>query len=545
MKNKYLLALLTFFLCSCQHSKPRASETDVVIYGGTSAAVTAAVQVKKMGKTVVIVCPEKHLGGLTASGLGWTDSGRKEVIGGLSHEFYHRIWKKYQEDDNWTWQNKEAGLKHKAFKNKDQTAWVFEPHIAEEVFEDFVKEYDIKVFRNEWLDRQHGIEKVNGQIKSITMLSGKIFKAKIFIDAGYEGDLLAAAGVSFKVGREANSTYGEGLNGFQVSSRHHQFQGIIDPFVVEGDPKSGLLPRIGKKPSSKLGDGDSGVQAYNYRTCMTNIAENRLPFPRPKNYDAKQYELLLRTLKAGSTHVFGRTMMMVNGKTDTNNHGSFSTDNIGMNHEYPEGSYARRKEILQEHEDYQKGFYYFICNDPRVPEKIQQRMKKWGLAKDEFVDNGNWPTQIYVRVARRMIGEVVMNQNHLEKIIETPKSIGMGSYSMDSHNIQRYALIDKKSGKWTVRNEGDIQVGLKAPYEISYGSIIPKKEQCLNLLVPCAVSASHIAYGSIRMEPVFMILGQSAATAACLAIDKKTAVQDVDYKNLKKILLIDNQVLTR
>ena len=515
----------------------------MVIYGGTSAAVTAAVQVKKMGKTVVIVCPEKHLGGLSASGLGWTDSGRKEVIGGLSREFYHRIWKKYQDDDNWKWQSQEAGFKHKAFKNEDQTAWVFEPHIAEEVFEDFINEHSIEVFRDEWLDRQDGVNVVNGRIKSITMLSGKKFKAKIFIDAGYEGDLLAAAGVRYKVGREANSKYGERLNGFQVSSHAHQFKGIVDPFVVEGDPKSGLLPRIGKKPLSKPGDGDFGVQAYCYRTCLTHITGNRVPFPKPKNYDAKQYELLLRTLKAGSTHVFGKFDMMVNGKTDTNNHGSFSTDNIGMNHDYPEGSYAKRKEILQEHEDYQKGFYYFICNDPRVPVKVQQRMNKWGLAKDEFTDNDNWPTQIYVRVARRMIGEVVMNQNHLEKKIKTPKSIGMGSYNMDSHNIQRYAFFDKKSGKWTVRNEGDIQTRLNAPYEIAYGAIVPKKEQCTNLLVPCAVSSSHIAYGSIRMEPVFMILGQSAATAACMAIDEKIAVQDVNYKRLKTRLIKDKQKL--
>ncbi len=520
---------------------------DVVVYGGTSAAISAAVQVKKMGKTVVVVSPDSHLGGLSSSGLGWTDSGRKEAIGGIARDFYHRVWRHYQSVESWKWQDMEdygnRGQGAPAIDGDRRTMWIFEPHVAEQVFESWVKEHEIEVLRNEWLNREKGVEKIDGRIKSITTLSGNRFEGEIFLDCTYEGDLMAAAEVGYFVGRESNKAFGETLNGVQLArARKHQFSGKVDPFVIAGDPSSGLLARISAQGPGSEGEGDIKMQAYNFRLCLTQVPDNRLPFPKPENYDPAQYELLLRTLLMGSRHVFGKFDLIPNAKTDTNNHGPFSTDNIGMNYRYPEASYEERKKIIREHEEYQKGYFYFLCNDPRVPEDVSNKMGSWGLAKDEFADNGHWPHQIYVREARRLVSDFVMTELHLRKIKETPRSIGMGSYNMDSHNVQRYVARDEKGNAY-VLNEGDIQANPGGPYQISYGSIVPKSKECLNLLVPVCVSSSHIAFGSIRMEPVFMILGQSAATAAVFAIEDEVPVQEVSYEKLASRLSEDGQVL--
>ncbi len=536
---------LIFLGCSRPNNATENTDSyDIVIYGGTSAGVISAVQAKRMGKSVVIVGPDIHLGGLSSGGLGFTDSGRKEVIGGLSREFYQRLYTHYEKSDAWKWQARDAygnkGQGTPAIDGEARTMWIFEPHAAEKVFEDFVTEHDIPVFRDEWLDRARGVEKKNGRISRITMLSGKTFMGKMFIDATYEGDLMAAAGVSYHVGREANSLYGEEWNGVQtgVLHHHHWFKSDISPYVIPGDPSSGLLPRISAEHPGEKGAGDDKVQAYCYRMCLTDHPDNRVPFAKPEGYDVSQYELLVRVYESGWADTFNKFDPVPNRKTDTNNHGPFSTDNIGMNYDYPEASYERRAEILKEHEVYQKGLMYFIANDPRVPEATRNEMSRWGLAKDEFVDNGNWPHQIYVREARRLIGEYVMTEGDTLGTRQVPRSVGMGSYALDSHNVQRYV---KPNG--FVQNEGDIGVTPKQPYQISYGSLIPKKGECENLLVPVCVSSSHIAFGSIRMEPVFMILGQSAATAASQAIDQSVAVQDVDWETLQAQLLADKQVL--
>jgi len=523
------------------------ADHDVVVYGGTAAGVIAAVQVKKMGKSVVIVCPDKHLGGLSSGGLGFTDTGNKAVIGGLSREFYHRVWKHYDQPKAWKWQKREEygnkGQGTPAIDGEQRTQWIFEPHVAELVFEDFIKEHQIPVHRDEWLERGKGVKKEGTRITAITMLSGKTYAGKMFIDATYEGDLMAAAGVDYHVGREAKAVYGEQWNGVQTGVLHHRHHfGVlkqkISPFVVPGDPKSGVLPRVSTEPPGEYGAGDKRVQAYCYRMCLTDHPDNRIPFPRPEGYDALQYELFLRILLAGWRETFDKFDPIPNRKTDTNNHGPFSTDNIGRNYDYLDATYERRREILKEHETYQKGWLWFIANDPRVPKDVQDRMRQWGLPRDEFTDNGNWPHQIYVREARRMIGHFVMTENELLKRRPTPDSVGMGSYTIDSHNVQRYITPDG-----SVQNEGDIGVSTKGPYEIAYGSLVPKRGQVDNMLVPVCVSSSHIAFGSIRMEPVFMILGQSAATAACLAIDDAIAVQDVDYQELRERLEADGQVL--
>jgi hypothetical protein len=526
-------------------NKNKTYNADIIIYGGTSAAVIAAVRASKLGKSVIMVSPDKHLGGLTAGGLGFTDTGNKSVIGGLSREFYHRIFLHYQKNDSWKWQKKEAygnkGQGTPAIDGENRTMWIFEPHAAEGIFEDFVKENHIQVLRDEWLDRENGVKMRDGKIVSIKTLDGSTFTGKMFIDATYEGDLMAAAGVGFFVGREANSVYNEKWNGVEtgVFQHGHHFKHHIDPYKVPGDPSSGLLPLISAAPPGIKGEGDKRIQAYCYRMCLTNNPENRVPFPRPTGYDPGQYELLIRVFNAGWRELFHKFDPIPNMKTDTNNHGPFSTDNIGMNYAYPEGSYKIRQKIIEEHQTYQKGLMYFMATDPRMPREVQQELNTWGLARDEFADTGNWPHQLYVREARRMVSDYVMTENEILGKRPVTDSIGMGSYGLDSHNTQRYVTPEGYA-----QNEGDIGVGVPRPYGISYKAIIPKEQECRNLLVPICASSSHIAYGSIRMEPVFMILGDAAATAAASAIDDHVNVQQVNYGQLKRQLLQQNQHLT-
>ncbi|MCO5238835.1 MAG: FAD-dependent oxidoreductase [Chitinophagaceae bacterium] len=517
---------------------------DIIIYGGTSAAVTAAVQAARLGKSVIIVSPDKHLGGMTSGGLGYTDTGNKTVIGGLAREFYHRIYLHYDRPEAWTWQKKEEygnkGQGTPAVDGENRTMWIFEPHVAEKVFGDFISENHIRVLRNEWLDREKGVKMKNGRITSVSTLSGKEFKGRMFIDATYEGDLMAAARVSYAVGRESTSRYNEKWAGIvkEVFHHGHYFESKIDPYKIPGNPSSGLLPRITADLPGANGEGDRKVQAYCYRMCLSNHPDNRIPFPKPQDYDPYQYELLVRVFNSGWTELFEKFDPIPNHKTDTNNHGPFSTDNIGMNYAYPEAPYALRQQILNEHKTYQQGLMYFISTDPRIPHKIQEEFNTWGLAKDEFADNGHWPHQLYIREARRMVGEKIMTEHEILGKKPVTDSIGMGSYTLDSHNTQRYITTEGY-----VQNEGDFGIRVPEPYRISYASILPQKKECENLLVPVCLSSSHVAYGSIRMEPVFMILGESAGTAACLAIENKISVQQVNYDELKRQLEKQGQKL--
>ena len=536
---------ITALVGCTQRPEKRPAETfDVVVYGGTSAGMSAAVQVKRMGRSVVVVAPERHLGGLSSSGLGWTDTGDKAVIGGLAREFYHRIWLHYENPASWNWQTREGygnrGQGTPAVDGEHRTMWIFEPHVAERVFEDLVKEHEIDVRRDQWLDRVDGVLLESGRIRSIATLDGSVFAGSAFIDATYEGDLLAAAGVTYKIGREGVDEFGEEWAGVQKDARHHGhfFPPQVDPYVVPGDPVSGLLPRISPEPPGEHGQGDTRIQAYCYRMCLTKVPENRVPFAKPDGYDPQQYELILRVLDAGWRELFRKFDPIPNGKTDTNNHGPFSTDNIGMNYAYPDGSYDERERIVREHVQYQQGLLYFVSNDPRVPKDVRDDFAQWGLARDEFADNGNWPHQLYVREARRLVGEFVMTEHECLAKRDVPEPVGMGSYAMDSHHVQRYVTQEG-----FVQNEGDIGVRPLSPYGIAYGSLTPRRGEAENLLVPVCVSASHIAYGSIRMEPVFLILGQSAATAAVLSIDHGIAVQDLEYAALRSRLLADGQIL--
>ncbi|MGO8751516.1 MAG: FAD-dependent oxidoreductase [Thermoguttaceae bacterium] len=494
----------------------QAQEYGIVVYGGTSSGVIAAVQAARLGKSVVLVEPGRHLGGMTSGGLGATDIGNKGAIGGLARAFYRRLGKHYGTDE----------------------AWTFEPHAAEQAMDAMAAEKAVAVLRGERLDLAHGVRKEGNRIVSIAMESGRTLRGKVFIDATYEGDLMAKASVSYTVGREANAQYRETFNGVQLGSQAHQFRRPVDPYLKPGDPASGLLPGVHAGGPGEHGLGDRRVQAYNFRMCLTDDPANRIPFPKPTGYNPLRYELLLRYIQAGIFDALGSNQRMPGEKTDTNNNGAFSSDNIGMNYEYPDGDYATRERIFQEHVTYQQGMMWFLANDPRVPRKVHDEVHRWGLCRDEFVTTGGWPHQLYVREARRMISACVMTQHHCQGREVAGDSIGLAAYGMDSHNTQRYV----RDGH--ALNEGDVQVHGFTPYPISYRSIVPKAAECENLLVPVCLSATHIAYGSIRMEPVFMVLGQSAATAASQAIDQGVGVQAIDIRQLQRQLLTDGQILT-
>jgi hypothetical protein len=517
---------------------------DVLVYGGTSAGVAAAVQAARMGKRVVLVNPSEYLGGLSSGGLGFTDLGNPNVVGGISREFYHRLYLHYQQDAAWTHQSKASfektgGQGVRAMDADRQLMWTFEPSVAEQIFNDLIKEANVPVVHAR-LDLNNGVAKSGPRIQSLRTEDGRTFAAKAFIDATYEGDLMAKAGVSYTLGREPNAQYGETINGIQAKrSTKNQLPPGIDPYKVKGDPKSGLLPGVNPDPGGADGSGDKKVQAYCYRMCLTDVPDNRVMIEKPANYNEAEYELLFRAIEVGQKDAFFKLDLMPNRKTDSNNASGISTDFIGFNYAYPDADYATRDQINKAHENWQRGLVWTLQNHPRVPKSIRDKYARWGLPRDEFVKNGHWATQLYIREARRMVGDFVQTEKNLRDDRTIDQSVGMGSYNMDSHNAQRY--VDAAGH---VRNEGDVQIGVPRPYRIDYRAITPKPAECDNLLVPVCLSATHIAYGSIRMEPVFMILGQSAATAACLSVETGTPVQSVSYESLKQRLEADKQVLS-
>ena len=540
MRQFFLLALL---LASSLQASP--SRYDVVVYGGTSGGVVAAVQAARSGKSVVLISPTKHLGGLTSSGLGWTDLGKSSILGGISREFYQNIYRHYSEAAAWKQQTRESfgnkGQGILAFDQASGTASVFEPKVAESVFDRWVAENRIEVVRS-LLDLKNGIAMNGKAIRSLRLEDGREFAGKMFIDASYEGDLLPGAHVTYTVGRESNAAFGESVNGIQsVRSNQNQLQKNIDPFVRPGDPSSGLLPGVNPDPGGADGSGDAKLQAYCYRMVLTNVPENRVPVGRPNGYRESDYELVFRAIRAGQRGGFFKLSPVPNHKTDSNNTGGISTDLIGGNYgpgwDWTTLGHKEREALAKRHEQWQRGLIWTLQNHPSVPPEIRKTYASWGLPADEFADNSHWPWQLYVREARRMVSDVVMNQKNCVGQEVVPDSIGLAAYSMDSHHVQRTV----KDGM--VRNEGDIQLRVSWPYPVSYRSIVPKSGECTNLLVPWSLSASHMAFGSIRMEPVFMILSQSAAIAAAMAMDAGIPVQQVPYPELRKKLLAAGLVL--
>jgi len=502
----------------------------------------AAVQAHRMGRSVLLISPTVHLGGLTSGGLGFTDMGNEKILGGLAREYFHRIWACYQQEAAWRFERRgefgNKGQSGPALNDELQVATSFEPHVAEAVFQEFIRENNIQVVHAR-LDLKNGVIKDGAKLATLRTEDGRTYRAEVFIDATYEGDLMAKAGVSYTVGREANAQYGEGIDGIQAAkAKANQLPPGIDPYVIKGEPKSGLLPGVNPDAGGEDGAGDKRIQAYCYRMCLTNVPENRVTVEKPAGYKDLDYELLFRAIELTQKGSFFKLSPLPNRKTDSNNTGGISTDYIGMNYDYPEADYATRGRIETAHKIWQLGLIWTLQNHPRVPEAIRDHLKGWGLAKDEFIDTGNWPPQLYIREARRMVSDYVVTEPLVRDSSSVRRSIGMGAYTLDSHNVQRYADANHH-----VRNEGDIQSRIKGPYRLDYGCIVPRATECGNLLVPVCVSASHIAYGSIRMEPVFMILGQSAGAAAALAVENHVPVQQVDYEKLETRLAADGQVL--
>lgn len=513
---------------------------DIVVYGGTSGGVMAAVQAGRMGRSVALIEPGRHLGGLTSGGLGWVDVGDPATIGGNSREYFHQVWQHYQDDASWTWEKRHAMPgQHPPLPAGDQTMWIVEPSVAERIFDRMAAEAKVTVVFGERLDRQGGVRMAERRITSIAMESGRVFQAKMFIDATYEGDLMAAAGVSHVIGREGNARYQETINGIRPLPAPGRLPEGIDPYVVKGEPASGLLPRVHADWGGQAGDQDRGVQAYNFRLCLTRNPANRVPIVKPDGYDELQYELLFRFIEAGGARdKFLKPDQIPNLKTDTNNNGYISTDYVGMNWDYPAADYASRERIIREHERWQQGLLWTLQNHPRIPEATRQHYAAWGLAKDEFIDNGHWPFQLYIREARRLVGDQVITEHTAMGREQAADPVGLGSYHMDSHAIKLFV-----SPTGSVTSEGGMFVKIPGPFGISYRSIVPRRGECENLLVPVCCSATHAAYGAVRMEPVFMVLGQSAATAASLAIDREVAVQELPYPALRERLLADGQRL--
>lgn len=562
-KTFYLMVLLLFSVVLNSYSSKKVKEYDVVIYGGTSAGISSAIQSSRMNQKVLLIEPTSRVGGLTTGGLGATDIGSKNAIGGISREFYQNVKKHYDKPENWKFQNKDDYSESRNRPEDVDVMWTFEPSVALQIFFDMMKNEKIDLVYQQRLLRDGGVTKVNGAITEIKMESGQRYKAKVFIDATYEGDLMASAGVSYTVGRESNKMYGETLNGVQLdrinttigkrishNALHHNFIDRVDPYIVKGDPSSGLLPYISNEPPGVNGEGDNKIQAYCFRMTLTDLPENRVPFIKPDNYNELNYELLFRNYEAAEgpleeMYSYGDPLVpwintpMPNRKTDTNNQKGLSTDFIGQNYNYPEASYQEREKIIQEHLDFQKGLMWTLAYHPRIPQKVRDVVSQWGMCKDEFTENGdNWTHQLYIREARRMVSSYVMTQKNCEGIDVAEDAIAMAGYGMDSHHVQRYVDVNGY-----VQNEGNVEARGYPAYPVSYRSIVPSKEECTNLFVPVCISATHIAFGSLRMEPVFMILGQSAAIAAVQSIEEGCAVQDINYNKLRESLLHYKQIL--
>jgi hypothetical protein len=516
MRLLFLLILSSMIQASFAQKRITA---DICVYGANSGGVIAAYTARRLGRKVILVSPMSHLGGLSSGGLGNTDIGNKSAITGFARDFYHRVGNHYGKTEQ----------------------WIFEPHVAEDIFKDYIREAGVPVIYRQILTT---VLKKGSAIREIQTHSSDaadarpeyIIDAKEFIDCSYEGDLMAKAGVSYTVGRENNQQYHENYNGVQLLDKH-QFPDGIDPYIVPGKPESGLLWGISSQERAQNGSGDKKIQAYNFRLCLTDSSLNRIDITRPEGYDSTKYALLLRYIQKKNPKNLEDGILNINimpgRKTDINNNGPFSTDMIGMNYDYPEGNTKTRQELIQAHILYTKGLLYFLGHDEHVPEHIRNEMLLWGYPKDEYRDSDHWTTQLYIRESRRMIGEYVMTEANCTGKLMVTDGIGQAAYTMDSHNCQRIIL------NGMVKNEGDVQVGGFPPYPVSFRSIVPKKEECTNLLVPVCLSASHIAYGSIRMEPVFMVLGQSAAEAAVWAIDLNLPVQNIPVEKLQNELKTD------
>ena len=532
---KYMVIILLQILFSCNGSN-NAITADVCIYGGTSAGVICAIQLAKEGKTVIIVEPTSHLGGMTTQGLGGTDINNHEefnndtAVGGLALEFYKKVAVHYEITD---FENQ---------RNNSKT-WRFEPHVAEKIFNDWLNEYSIPVHINQRLKLNgNAVKKERNKVVQFETESGKIFKARIFIDATYEGDLLHYAGISTTIGRESNSKYNETKNGIRVDNNYKQFEVKIDPYVIPGDSSSGTIHTVQNEHlrPENIGKGDQRIQAYCFRACLTKESENRVLFRKPENYHRDWYEIYLRYLEAGGK-LYSPGYSIPKNKTDFGAWHDLSHNLYGMNHDWPGGDYDRRMEIYQYHLDFTQGLFWFLANDNAVPLKLREKWSQWGTTKDEFTDNDGWPGIIYIRDGRRMISDYVITEHHTRRdtTVNVVDPVGVAFWPPDVHHVRRII----KDG--AVYNEGFVFGGNNwRPFSISYRALVPKKNESINMMTPTCPSSSHIAFGAIRLEWTFMVLGQSLGCAASICLDQNIPVQMLDYEELEEELINEGQVLS-
>lgn len=521
-----MLARLLLFAALLTFSTARAEtiNCDICVYGGSSAGFAAAIQAVKMGKTVVLLETGKHVGGINVEGLGSTDIDNHKdfknssAVGGLAKEFYERLGKAY---------------------GKSGPQYKFESHVAEKMIGAWLTEHKVRILIESRLKEIGGVKKDGTRIVEIATENGHTVRAKMFIDATLEGDLIHFAGVTTVIGREANAKYGETKNGIRGTNTYRQFAVKVDPYKIPGDPKSGLIPTIQDEPFGTPGEGDHRLQGYCFRLCFTKNPENRIPFAKPADYDRSQYEIYIRYTKAGGK-LWTPGANLPNGKTDQGSWHDLSANLYGMNFGYPGGTYAEREKILKQHLSFTQGLCYFLANDPELPEALRNTWSQWGVCKDEFQDNGGWPRMFYVRDARRMVSDVVMTEKHTQKVnpsvVEDP--IAVAYWPPDTHHVRRIV----KDG--FAYNEGFVFGGDDwGPFGISYRAIVPKESEVTNVFAPSCPSSSHVAYGAIRIEFTFMSLGQASATAAALAIDQNVPVQKVPYSSLRSRLIADGQVV--
>jgi hypothetical protein len=522
-------------------SAQAATEADICIYGGTSAGVIAAVQASKEGRSVVLVEAGQHLGGMSVEGLGGTDiDNHKEfqnspAVGGLTLEFYRRISARYHRESKFDEMIKQ--------RLKNSSLWGFEPHIAESVFDDWVKETNITVLRGHRLRETNGVTKSGPRITSLHFENGAEVRAKMYIDATYEGDLLAFAGVSFAVGREGNAKYSETKNGIRTDTKHGQLDKRIDPYLTPGTPTSGLIFGVQDSPLGQHGTPDESIQGYAFRLCLTKTPANRIPFDKPAGYDPAHYELQRRYIAAGGV-ISPPGANVPNGKTDPGSWHSLAGNFTGWNHRYPIATYTEREHMLHTSRDYIQGVYWFMANDPAVPEAQRSTWSAWGRCKDEFTDNDGWPRIFYIRNGRRMLTDFVLTEAHVRKADPAPvnDSVGLIWWPPDLHHARRIVKDGRVWNEGAVFNESKDPDWI--PCGIPYRSLVPRASECTNLLTPTCPSSSYVAYGAYRIEFTFMIAAQSAATAASIALDQSQDIQQVSYPALRTRLLRDGQILS-
>jgi ribulose 1,5-bisphosphate synthetase/thiazole synthase len=528
LKVLYLLTACALLNACNNEVNQNVLTTDICILGGSEAGFTAAIQASRLGKKVVLIEPTGHPGGMVVEGLGKDMRfGNARVIGGIAREFYEKVEAHYglkAEFENPKWYSK------------------YEPSIAEAVIEQMLEEEkNITIIRNTRIKEQNGVEKKGNRIEKVILENGSEIKAKVFVDASIEGHLLHFAGITTETIREGNEKYGEKLNGVQEVNTFKQFTVDVDPYIIEGDSTSGLISTIQAGELGNHGDPSHYIQGFCFRMCLTKDEQNKLPINKPEDYVSERYEIYRRHLKEGG-QLFRPEANRHNGKTDIGSWHDLSANLYGENWEYPQGDYEKQDSIIQYHRSFTLGLLWFLQNDESVDSLTRANWEGWGLPKDEFTDNGNWPRRLYIRSGRRMVSEYVITEHNVDiKVKDTVSDpIAIAWWPPDVHHARRIVKDGKAYNEGFTHVEND---GTWKPFKISFQATVPKKDECSNVLTPTCLSSSYVGYGSIRIVPTFMIMGQSVGAAATIAVNENLDVQDIPFPELEKVLLSQNQLL--